>query len=208
MTPSTPSPSISPPTRQPGSPQQPIYGGNTTPGRISMTNGHQLASAKRRPDSTILVYTLPAPLRRLRFAVYRRPLLRGLACCPPRSATPSPCCAWNAPPPPSTPILTSPSPPRPTPAVRSAMPGPWQRPQGWSRSGGPWAACSAPSSPCRARQPSAATSPGSPACWPPWPSRSGRSYGGGSPSAPPATTWRSCTAPSTRPSTASAKGWR
>jgi len=82
MTPSTPSPSISPPTRQPGSPQQPIYGGNTTPGRISMTNGHQLASAKRRPDSTILVYTLPAPLRRLRFAVYRRPLLRGLALLP------------------------------------------------------------------------------------------------------------------------------
>ncbi len=82
MTPQAPSPSISPPTSQPGSPEQPIYGGNTTPGRISMTNGHQLASARRRPDGTILVHTLQAPLRRLRFAVYRRSLLRGLALLP------------------------------------------------------------------------------------------------------------------------------
>ncbi len=47
-----------------------------------MTNGHQLASAKRRPDGTILVHTIPAPLRRLRFAIHRRPLLRGLALLP------------------------------------------------------------------------------------------------------------------------------
>lgn len=58
MTPEAPARSISPPTSQPGSPHQPIHGGNTTPGRISMTNGHQLTSAKRRPDNTILVHIL------------------------------------------------------------------------------------------------------------------------------------------------------
>jgi uncharacterized protein YqhQ len=82
MTRSIPSPSSSPTTTQRGNPAQPIYGGNTTPRRISMTNGHQLASARRRPDGTILVHTLQAPLRRLRFAVYHRPLLRGLALLP------------------------------------------------------------------------------------------------------------------------------
>jgi len=83
MTPQAPSLSTSPPTTAPAaSPEQPIYGGNTTPGRISMTNGHQLASARRRPDGTILVHTLHAPLRRLRFAVYHRPLLRGLGLLP------------------------------------------------------------------------------------------------------------------------------
>jgi uncharacterized protein YqhQ len=82
MTSSTPAPSISVPSSQPGSPQQPIYGGTTTTGRISMTNGHQLTSATRRPDGTIVVHAIPAPLRRVRFAVYRHPLLRGLALLP------------------------------------------------------------------------------------------------------------------------------
>jgi uncharacterized protein YqhQ len=82
MTPSSPAPSISMPSGQPGSPQQPIYGGTTTKGRVCMTNGHQLASATRRRDHTIVVHTIPAPLARLRFAVYRRPLLRGLALLP------------------------------------------------------------------------------------------------------------------------------
>ncbi len=81
MTP-TPAPSISPPTSQPGSPQQPSYGGTTTPGRITMPNGHQLTSAHRRPEGTIVVHTIPAPLRRLRVAVCCRPLLRGLALLP------------------------------------------------------------------------------------------------------------------------------
>jgi len=71
-----------PPTTPPTTPQQPSYGGTTTPGRISMTNGHQLASAIRRPDHTIIVRTLDAPLRRLRFAVAHRPLLRGVALLP------------------------------------------------------------------------------------------------------------------------------
>src|SRR6266545_2167159 len=79
MTPSTPTPTLRSPGSQSGSPRQPIYGGTTTPGRISMTNGHQLTSATRRPDHTIVVHTIPAPLARLRFAVYQRPLLRGLA---------------------------------------------------------------------------------------------------------------------------------
>lgn len=82
MTPPAPSPSPSPPTSPAASAEQPSYGGTTTPGRISMTNGHQLASAHRRPDNTILVHTLHAPLRRLRMAVYHRPLLRGLALLP------------------------------------------------------------------------------------------------------------------------------
>lgn len=126
MTPPAPSPSISPPTSQPGSPQQPIYGGNTTAGRISMLNGYQLASAKRRADGTIVVHSIPAPLRRLRFAVYRCPLLRGLALLPAQIGETIACCAWK-PPPASTPIRTSPSPPpRPTRAVSSTMPGPWQ----------------------------------------------------------------------------------
>src|SRR6266545_5422966 len=79
MTPQAPSPSSNLLTAKAAKPQAPRYGGTTTPGRISMTNGHQLTSARRRPDGTILVHTLRAPLRRLRFAVHRRPLLRGLA---------------------------------------------------------------------------------------------------------------------------------
>jgi uncharacterized protein YqhQ len=63
---------------KPDGAKQPIYGGSTSKGRISMTNGHQLASATRRPDGTIVVRTIPAPLARMRFAVYRCPLLRGL----------------------------------------------------------------------------------------------------------------------------------
>jgi len=79
MTPQAPSPSSNLLTAKAAKPQAPSYGGTPTPGRISMTNGHQLTSAHRRPDGTILVHTLHAPLRRLRFAVRRRPLLRGLA---------------------------------------------------------------------------------------------------------------------------------
>ncbi len=79
-----------PPTTRSNSPlsataastQEPVYGGRTTRGRICMTNGHQLASASRRPDGGIVVHTLQAPLRRLRFAVRRRPLLRGLVLLP------------------------------------------------------------------------------------------------------------------------------
>ena len=58
MTPTT-SPSSSPPTTPAAGPQQPSYGGTTTPGRISMTNGHQLTSATRCPEGTIVVHTIP-----------------------------------------------------------------------------------------------------------------------------------------------------
>jgi len=59
------------------------YGGNTFRRRIFMTDGHQLATATRRADGTITVHhLLQAPLRRLRFAVADRPLLRGLVLLP------------------------------------------------------------------------------------------------------------------------------
>jgi hypothetical protein len=98
MSPSTTARSISLSSLQPGSPQQPIYAGTTIKGRISMTNGHQLTNAVRRPDDTVAAHTIRAPLGRLRLAVYRRPLLRGLALLPPRPATPSPARAPLVPP--------------------------------------------------------------------------------------------------------------
>ena len=125
MTPQAPSPSSSPPTTAPAaSPEQPIYGGNTTPGRISMSNGHQLASARRRPDGTILVHTLSTPpCGGSASPSTAAHCCAAWRCCPPRSATPSPCCAWNTPPT-STPTRGHPSPPRPPTA--NSMPRSWQ----------------------------------------------------------------------------------
>lgn len=83
MTPPTAPTTPTSATRKAGSRRTPSYGGNTFRGRIFMTDGHQLATATRQPDGTITVHHLRhAPLRRLRFAVADRALLRGLVLLP------------------------------------------------------------------------------------------------------------------------------
>ncbi len=60
----------------------PDYGGVTIHGHIVITDGQRLSGATRRPDGAIVVHTIDAPLRRLRFAVADRAVLRGLVLLP------------------------------------------------------------------------------------------------------------------------------